>query len=236
MSIWTKELSALVEEAWRAGETALDIARRLKRGLTRSAILGRMKRLGIKQGAVTAPPAHALGFNSRFGRKDRFIFSVDADRAIIRDINAGHSTEAEIADRVGCNPNQVHTRIEWLRKAGHLPAAGKIKKAAARTGNTKGGNWAFRSGAANYHPTKVVAWRDKGPDPMAPPPGLDDRGARYSILSIKDGKCRWPHGDPAVAGFHLCGNANKSGSSYCPYHTDKATVRTAQPISDQEAA
>lgn len=228
---WSEANLARVIQFWRDGVTAADIVIHMAgSGLSRTAILGKMKREGIAQGVPVA--RFAIGSNSRFGRKDRFIFSEEADRLIIREVEAGRSTQAEIAAKVGCKEGAVHTRISLLRKGGHIdPAAKTINR-----GNLKGGNWAFRNGTPKSQPGVVVAYREKGPDPMAPEPAVDGRGVRYSILTVNDKVCRWPHGDPACGDFHMCGHGVKAGSPYCVYHDRKAHDHSAFRRDDAEAA
>ena len=41
---------------------------------------------------------------------------------------------------------------------------------------------------------------------------------RCPLLELADGRCHWPLGDPAKAGFAFCGNDAVTGFSYCVGH------------------
>jgi GcrA cell cycle regulator len=41
---------------------------------------------------------------------------------------------------------------------------------------------------------------------------------RLSIVTVKNGQCRWPHGNPGAVDFHLCGARVKESSVYCAFH------------------
>lgn len=43
-----------------------------------------------------------------------------------------------------------------------------------------------------------------------------------SILEAENNRCRFPVGDPAKAGFHLCGACTQNRPPYCSYHKNIA--------------
>ena len=45
---------------------------------------------------------------------------------------------------------------------------------------------------------------------------------RKQLLDLGDRGCRWPIGDPKVAGFHFCGRAKATGLVYCHDHARRA--------------
>lgn len=69
-----------------------------------------------------------------------------------------------------------------------------------------------------------------------PEPALDENGARITIETVRALQCRWPHGDPQLPTFHLCGGATLSGSVYCLPHARKAYSAGAIRARRDEAA
>jgi GcrA cell cycle regulator len=77
--------------------------------------------------------------------------------------------------------------------------------------------------------------RDKVPSPKAPkdepPAAVDANGEHFTMLTISDGKCRWPHGEVGQPGFHLCGGQTHAALPWCLHHNARA-----HPPKAQEAA
>ncbi len=42
------------------------------------------------------------------------------------------------------------------------------------------------------------------------------------VLALKNGSCKWPHGDPGESDFRFCGKKSKSGTPYCDQHNKEA--------------
>jgi GcrA cell cycle regulator len=58
-----------------------------------------------------------------------------------------------------------------------------------------------------------------------PKPATDESGARYTLETVPfTGACKWPHGDPQRADFHVCGNP--CGGVYCDHHAARARDKT----------
>jgi GcrA cell cycle regulator len=38
------------------------------------------------------------------------------------------------------------------------------------------------------------------------------------VLTLRDGMCRWPVGEPKQPGFGFCGHSQVPGMSYCGHH------------------
>jgi GcrA cell cycle regulator len=45
---------------------------------------------------------------------------------------------------------------------------------------------------------------------------------RASILTLREGMCRWPIGDPGEEEFHFCGRKSSTGVPYCEHHSRMA--------------
>jgi len=135
-SAWTDDRVGRLKMLWFEGRTADQIARELQNGISRSAVLGKVHRLGLSAGRPGRPP----------------VSQTAAPRA----------------------------RIERA-------IAGPVERAAA--------------GAASV--------------PVERAPDLPTGG--LTILTVGRGQCRWPYGDPAHAGFSLCGRPVARGA-FCVGH------------------
>ena len=47
---------------------------------------------------------------------------------------------------------------------------------------------------------------------------------RKTMSTLLQDDCRWPIGDPQVAGFHFCGKRKQDGHPYCQFHVRRASV------------
>ena len=64
--------------------------------------------------------------------------------------------------------------------------------------------------------------QEKKPEPVAqtaPAPLTDDRGAHFSILTVRDNQCRYPHGAVEKGDFHYCGHPRRRPGAFCEYHS-----------------
>lgn len=136
-SAWTDERVDRLKRLWLEGRTAEQIARELKNGISRSAVLGKVHRLGLSAGRPGRVPAASRPGTPR----------ARVERSVTRPVK---------------------------RAATDAPAL------------------SFESA-----------------------PDLPSRG--MTILTVKPGQCRWPYGDPADAGFSLCGRPVARGA-FCAGH------------------
>lgn len=58
------------------------------------------------------------------------------------------------------------------------------------------------------------------PAPVAEP--VIPIAERKTVQTLEDCDCRWPIGDPQVAGFHFCGKGKVAGLPYCEFHARRA--------------
>ncbi len=80
--------------------------------------------------------------------------------------------------------------------------------------------WAVRlfAGAQSGTPTPMAS-----PGPLMCPmpvtkPLADPQALRVDLLSLKEGMCRWPLGDPWHEDFAFCGGQTAPGLPYCDFH------------------
>ena len=50
------------------------------------------------------------------------------------------------------------------------------------------------------------------------------RAQRKTVATLGTNDCRWPIGDPQMAGFHFCGEHASDGHPYCQEHTAQAST------------
>lgn len=48
-------------------------------------------------------------------------------------------------------------------------------------------------------------------------------GQQKTMNTLLPDDCRWPIGDPQVAGFHFCGKRKVGGHPYCDFHVRRAS-------------
>jgi GcrA cell cycle regulator len=72
---------------------------------------------------------------------------------------------------------------------------------------------------------------ERGPEPEVIE-NIIPIGQRCSTLELREGKCRWPIGDPGTPDFFFCGGKTSEGLPYCGYHSRIAY----QPAADRRRA
>lgn len=89
-----------------------------------------------------------------------------------------------------------------------------------------------RTGAALSEDLRVLSTvraRQNKPhqEPASLPIGGEgvDVTSLLGIMDLRDDTCRWPHGDPLLAGFGFCGKPVKEGSSWCPDHHARVFIK-----------
>ncbi len=136
MSAWTPDRVARLRTLWKEGRSAAEISRDLQNGISRSAVLGKVHRLGL-------------------------------------------SLDRENAPRPGPATPASHARVQGLEpRPSRLP-------------------------------------------PQALPASEPEVRGDASILSVRNGDCRWPIGDPRDQGFSLCGCPATRGA-FCDRHAARA--------------
>jgi GcrA cell cycle regulator len=74
---------------------------------------------------------------------------------------------------------------------------------------------------------KAVAPAAKAAEEKKTPPAIIAKTVKKStggvkMVNLKERQCRWPHGDPKDADFHLCGDEIVPGLPYCTDHAKMA--------------
>jgi len=69
-------------------------------------------------------------------------------------------------------------------------------------------------------PIKLVEEKKTAPVVLAKPVKKSTGGVK--MVNLKERQCRWPHGDPKDADFHMCGDEIVPGLPYCEDHAKVA--------------
>lgn len=121
----------------------------------------------------------------------------------------------------GITRNAVIGKIHRLGLAGRaVPHRERVTQTRART----------------YRPFVETAQALPAAPIKEPEPVTLENGDRHSILTIRDGLCRWPFGDPREHSFHFCGHETLALSTYCLAHSRKAYSNTPTRHRKDEAA
>ncbi|MCP2669362.1 GcrA cell cycle regulator [Maricaulaceae bacterium EIL42A08] len=80
------------------------------------------------------------------------------------------------------------------------------------------------------------------PEPSLPAPQEAQKlpsGEYATVLTLREGMCKWPIGDPASTEFRFCGRKSGSGTAYCEAHSQVAyqpqAKRRRKPSDDAKA-
>jgi hypothetical protein len=233
MSIWDEkpELVDRLRKLVREGVTAEQAARMLGHGLTKDAVVSKSARMMLRlTGNVRrrthrqvhdarrghGKPVVEMGWNSPYGRSDRHRFTAAEDQQII-DMVLDDRINREIAAALGLRERLIDGRITFLRRHGFITHNRSKARDHHRRRPSRSAVTNLPLGARQ----PVELFRDIA-DAKAPAPNAID-GKPVTLANAGPGHCRWPHGDPAAADFHLCGhNVAGEGESYCAYHRRKA--------------
>lgn len=116
------------------------------------------------------------------------------------------------------------------------PAAARAAKPAAASPNTPRPAVAKKAG-----PSAPRIVRDTEPATTIAPIEARrlDNGEYATVLTLREGMCKWPIGDPSGTEFRFCGHPVKSGSTYCAAHCKQAyqpqAKRKRKPSDDARA-
>lgn len=65
---------------------------------------------------------------------------------------------------------------------------------------------------------------NSSPTPTAQDDLIIPIAQRKTMITLLPDDCRWPIGDPQVAGFHFCGKRKQDGHPYCEFHVRRAST------------
>jgi len=81
--------------------------------------------------------------------------------------------------------------------------------------------------------------RPPAPAPVPVEPHILPSGDYATVLTLREGMCKWPVGDPADTSFRFCGHKTTPGQAYCEAHSQMAyqpqAKRKRKPTDDARA-
>ncbi len=69
---------------------------------------------------------------------------------------------------------------------------------------------------------RTVNLMKNSPRPMSQDDPIVPIAQRKTMTTLLPDDCRWPIGDPQLAGFHFCGKRKQDGHPYCEFHVRRA--------------
>jgi len=145
--------------------------------------------------------------------RSRFQWSVEREEYLERLWGDGYSG-AEIAERLcGATRNAVIGKVRRLglpgRKA-RMRSPRRKKKHCSLPAPARRLRWRkapSRNPVAGLTKAERLALLSQAPTPLL-----------IGVLTLRDGMCRWPVGEPKQPGFGFCGHSQVPGMSYCGHH------------------
>lgn len=196
---WTDERIETLKRRWAEGWSATEIASRLP-GISRSAVLGKVHRLGLEKRRTATGGRHR---NQGHAFSRRIPLSAKEKATIKKMWNEDGATMKEIAEALGRHIGTIDNAIYQGRELLGLERRQKVSAS---------------------HNTETDA--PAGPSPM--PVVARPNGERHTIITLKANMCRWPIGDPGDKDFHFCGCYAPVGQPYCAEHM-KVAYQPAPP-------
>jgi len=151
--------------------------------------------------------------------------------ALLKELWAGGSTAAAIADRLGgISRSAVLGKISRLR----------LKPAAAPRGKSKASDRAKVQAAAAGDASALRLFRSparrrrRAQNEAQPQVVVAAKKRGRTLLELTNESCRWPFGDPGTRKFHFCGIAEADllgGRPYCAHHMRRAAYASEAGLS-----
>lgn len=151
---------------------------------------------------------------------------------------------SQIAKQLGgVTRNAVIGKVHRLGLSGRAAPSRPTRRVAApklaprpRTATTPAQAGA-KARTANGSTPAVI--RAPEPPPVPVEPHVLPSGDYATVLTLREGMCKWPVGDPADASFRFCGHKTVPGQAYCEAHAQMAyqpqAKRKRKPTDDARA-
>lgn len=86
-------------------------------------------------------------------------------------------------------------------------------------------------------PRSIAIRRPPRPRLVVPEPEMVEErrlpsGDYATVMTVREGMCKWPIGDPSTEEFHFCGHSVDDNASYCVAHSRMA-YQPSQPRRDR---
>jgi GcrA cell cycle regulator len=150
---------------------------------------------------------------------------------------------SQIAKQLGgVTRNAVIGKVHRLGLSGRAAPSRPVRRPVARPAAAR----APRPAAAATPAPRIRADAEPAPAPAPPqtmPAPVDAKrmanGEYATVLTLREGMCKWPIGDPSDAEFRFCGRSTRPGGAYCEAHAQMAyqpqAKRKRKPTDDARA-
>ena len=145
----------------------------------------------------------------------------------------------------GVTRNAVIGKVHRLGLSGRAAPSRPAQRPAPRPAAPRAPKSAVVKVAAPVAPAVAqaqVVSRRAEPTERLPAPKEAQRlpsGEYATVLTLREGMCKWPIGDPADTEFRFCGRHSGAGSAYCEAHAQLAyqpqSKRKRKPADDARA-
>jgi len=225
MPDWTEHRTERLKQLWASGSTSTEIAKKLR--TTRSAILGKVKRLGLqRQAERMAAALKKLTTKRHSGAKKAAPERAKSTRTKTPDRQRGPTGKSISARKAPARPtaspkraspakSTPRLRVERPQTSGSRQAPEKSKKPIP---------------AAADQPKRQVARSEQAQKPVAHTERQTQKGVR--IWELREGQCKWPIGGLLERPEFFCGAPTSPGSPWCQVH--RAVAFTRDPMVRRE--
>lgn len=152
---------------------------------------------------------------------------------------------SQIAKQLGgVTRNAVIGKVHRLGLSGRATPSRPARRAAPRPATPKAPKPAVAKvakPAATAAPTPPTPVKP-APEPVLPAPVDAQKlpsGEYATVITLREGMCKWPIGDPSSAEFRFCGRKSVAGAAYCDAHAQVAyqpqAKRRRKPSDDAKA-
>lgn len=152
---------------------------------------------------------------------------------------------SQIAKQLGgVTRNAVIGKVHRLGLSGRAAPSRPVRRPVARPAAARTPRPAAAATPAPRAPADTAAAPAPAPAPVQTLPAPVDakrmaNGEYATVLTLREGMCKWPIGDPSDAEFRFCGRSTRPGGAYCEAHAQLAyqpqAKRKRKPTDDARA-
>jgi GcrA cell cycle regulator len=152
---------------------------------------------------------------------------------------------SQIAKQLGgVTRNAVIGKVHRLGLSGRAAPSRPVRRPVARPAAARTPRPAAAAAPAPRAPADAAAAPAPAPAPVQTLPAPVDakrmaNGEYATVLTLREGMCKWPIGDPSDAEFRFCGRSTRPGGAYCEAHAQLAyqpqAKRKRKPTDDARA-
>jgi GcrA cell cycle regulator len=186
---WTQDRSDLLIKLRGEGLSATEIAREMGGGITRNAVLGRAKRMGLAK-----PSGTKVRWTAELSERLEILFRQGLSFSqIALQLDAGASRDAAIA----------RARLLGLSRDRIIRDPAPRPHKTTRITRTNGNSNTMRVTEGLVHDEPALRC-------------VEIESRNLTVLDLKPGDCRYPHGEGSE--IRMCGHPAIEGRSYCAPH------------------